>query len=232
MSQGRVYIYYALTNFYQNHRRYVRSRDDRQLLGHNLGDVSKDCEPFRTGIVTMSENNWLLLVVAFINITAIDYVINIVKENGKEKFILPCGAIANSMFSDEIELWHNGARVGVEQKGIAWESDKNYKFRNPSWYKDAKDNCNHEMWKKYAKPPGNFSSSFTRSVYQKLVSKTLALNVHIFSMGETIVWTEGWTWKWGFYWLDAYGRITKISEIISNREKSWWFSRWELLITY
>ena len=28
-----VYMYYALTNFYQNHRRYVKSRDTKQLRG-------------------------------------------------------------------------------------------------------------------------------------------------------------------------------------------------------
>jgi len=40
-----VFMYYGLTNFYQNHRRYVKSRDDYQLLG-NLGDPSSDCAPF------------------------------------------------------------------------------------------------------------------------------------------------------------------------------------------
>jgi hypothetical protein len=43
--QGSVYMYYGLTNFYQNHRRYVKSRDDYQLLG-NLGVPSSDCAPF------------------------------------------------------------------------------------------------------------------------------------------------------------------------------------------
>uniref|UniRef100_A0A1I7WCZ5 Cell cycle control protein 50A n=1 Tax=Heterorhabditis bacteriophora TaxID=37862 RepID=A0A1I7WCZ5_HETBA len=41
---GDVYIYYYLENFYQNHRRYVKSRNDKQYLG-NLNEVS-DCEPF------------------------------------------------------------------------------------------------------------------------------------------------------------------------------------------
>jgi len=45
-----VRMYYALTNFYQNHRLYVKSRDDTQLLG-DLGTANdpkrpkKDCEP-------------------------------------------------------------------------------------------------------------------------------------------------------------------------------------------
>ena len=39
---GDVYFYYALSNFYQNHRRYVRSRNDEQLLGSF--DSFTDCE--------------------------------------------------------------------------------------------------------------------------------------------------------------------------------------------
>ena len=40
-----VYLYYGLQNFYQNHRRYVKSRDDNQLLG-NIGSLSSDCSPY------------------------------------------------------------------------------------------------------------------------------------------------------------------------------------------
>lgn len=43
---GRVYMYYGLSNFYQNHRRYVKSRDDDQLLGRLSTTPSTDCEPF------------------------------------------------------------------------------------------------------------------------------------------------------------------------------------------
>ncbi|CAF1681073.1 unnamed protein product, partial [Adineta ricciae] len=43
---GKVYFYYGLVNYYQNHRRYVKSRDDNQLLG-KTDAVSKDCQPFQ-----------------------------------------------------------------------------------------------------------------------------------------------------------------------------------------
>ena len=41
-------MYYSLTNFYQNHRRYVKSRDDNQLRGADvdLGGITTDCAPF------------------------------------------------------------------------------------------------------------------------------------------------------------------------------------------
>jgi len=50
--QGELYMYYGLTKFYQNHRRYIQSRDDDQLLG-NIVSVdgtptapSDSCKPF------------------------------------------------------------------------------------------------------------------------------------------------------------------------------------------
>lgn len=39
-------MYYGLTNFYQNHRRYVKSRDDFQLLGKLSKTPSSDCAPY------------------------------------------------------------------------------------------------------------------------------------------------------------------------------------------
>ncbi len=40
-----VYMYYKLTNYYQNHRRYVQSRNDAQLQGQTVSnsDVSVCC---------------------------------------------------------------------------------------------------------------------------------------------------------------------------------------------
>jgi hypothetical protein len=44
-----VYVYYRLENYYQNHRRYVKSRNDAQLRGQELtsyGDL-EDCDPIK-----------------------------------------------------------------------------------------------------------------------------------------------------------------------------------------
>ncbi|XP_076874159.1 cell cycle control protein 50A-like [Brachyhypopomus gauderio] len=103
--ESNVYMYYGLSNFYQNHRRYVKSRDDSQLNGNlkSLTDSSKECEPYRTN---------------------------------DNMPIAPCGAIANSMFNDTLELFYidpNGTSrpVPLIKTGIAWWTDKNMKFRNP-----------------------------------------------------------------------------------------------------
>jgi len=97
---AEVYMYYGLSNFYQNHRRYVKSRDDDQLLGKLDKEPSSDCAPFAK------------------------------TSNGVA--IVPCGAIANSMFSDELWILNSGQQqVPLLRTGIAWESDKKIKFKNP-----------------------------------------------------------------------------------------------------
>ena len=96
---GRVYMYYGLSNFYQNHRRYVKSRDVSQLNGQTDSALS-DCKPFATSEGTS---------------------------------IAPCGAIANSLFNDtfELRMLSDGGEqtVPLVRTGIAWPSDKKYKFQ-------------------------------------------------------------------------------------------------------
>lgn len=95
-----VYMYYGLSNFYQNHRRYVKSRDDDQLLGNLKKPTSSDCDPF-----SLDDNGFA---------------------------IAPCGAIANSMFSDTLALtYKNYGKIPLLNTGIAWPTDKEIKFRNP-----------------------------------------------------------------------------------------------------
>ena len=47
---GDVYVYYQLKNFYQNHRTYVKSRSDKQLLGDPDFELD-DCLPRKTAKV-------------------------------------------------------------------------------------------------------------------------------------------------------------------------------------
>uniref|UniRef100_A0A336N1R8 CSON008764 protein n=1 Tax=Culicoides sonorensis TaxID=179676 RepID=A0A336N1R8_CULSO len=97
---GKVFMYYGLTNYYQNHRRYVKSRDDDQLLGRLENDPSTDCAPF--------------------------------DRDSEGRPIAPCGAIANSLFSDKLTLKDsNGQEVPTIRTGIAWPSDRKIKFKNP-----------------------------------------------------------------------------------------------------
>ena len=43
-----VYVYYELTNYYQNHRRYVKSRNDQQLRGVKVTTSLDSCKPLAT----------------------------------------------------------------------------------------------------------------------------------------------------------------------------------------
>ncbi|SMN21607.1 similar to Saccharomyces cerevisiae YCR094W CDC50 Endosomal protein that interacts with phospholipid flippase Drs2p [Maudiozyma saulgeensis] len=66
-----IYIYYKLTNFYQNHRVYIESYDLDQLKGSavNVSTLDKNCDPLK-------------------------------KDNVTGKVIYPCGLVANSLFND------------------------------------------------------------------------------------------------------------------------------------
>lgn len=48
--EAPVYVYYQLDNFYQNHRRYVKSRSNAQLLGEwlTVEDLEDSCTPILT----------------------------------------------------------------------------------------------------------------------------------------------------------------------------------------
>ncbi|XP_077587230.1 cell cycle control protein 50B [Stigmatopora nigra] len=104
--EGPVFLYYGLSNYYQNYRRYGVSRDDSQLFG----DLTYFKEPFDQCAPNRFDAN--------------------------NRPIVPCGSIANSMFSDTFRLFQivNGQRktVPLDGKGIAWWTDYNVKFRNPS----------------------------------------------------------------------------------------------------
>ncbi|KAL2863608.1 CDC50/LEM3 family protein [Aspergillus lucknowensis] len=127
-----VFLYYRLTNFYQNHRRYVKSLDIDQLKGKAVKSDTINggaCDPLR------------------------------LDEDGKPYY--PCGLIANSMFNDTISspIFMNG-RDGPEtynmtNKGIAWDSDKELIKQTsyqpgevvppPNWRERYPDNYKYEI---------------------------------------------------------------------------------------
>lgn len=122
-----TFLYYALSNYYQNHRRYSRSRDDYQLAGYVSSEKSliANCWPYhkrfdnRTGM-------WMT--------------------------VAPCGAIANSLFNDTFRLFAATSntsseplrQVTLSRQGISWPTDKQYKFRNPP---------NQDVFNAYTYPP-------------------------------------------------------------------------------
>jgi hypothetical protein len=94
-----VYIYYQLDNYYQNHRRYVKSYDASQLRDNSLGSTTGSgpsaCKPEAT-------------------------------LNGQP--IVPCGLIAWSLFNDSYTFEVGGLPLNPDRTGISWKSDRDDKF--------------------------------------------------------------------------------------------------------
>ena len=105
-----ILFYYRLTNFYQNHRRYVKSLDVNQLKGHDVSVSSiraGECDPLDVAPAT---------------------------DTKPERPYYPCGLIANSMFNDTFGDHINGTNVqgsnspdakpfNFSKKGISWSSE-------------------------------------------------------------------------------------------------------------
>lgn len=104
--EGPVFFYYGLSNYFQSYRKYGASKDDYQLSGDltYFTAPSSTCTPYQY--------------------------------DSKQNPIVPCGSIANSMFNDSFTLYQlvNGTnkKVPFDGKGIAWWTDYNIKYRNPS----------------------------------------------------------------------------------------------------
>jgi LEM3 (ligand-effect modulator 3) family / CDC50 family len=80
-------MYYRLTNFYQNNRKYVKSFDLNQLGGQKVSDASgldPNCDPLQ-----YAENTWVF--------DSTGNNVTISKTSGAQYY--PCGLIANSLFS-------------------------------------------------------------------------------------------------------------------------------------
>jgi len=87
--QAPIYVYYQMDNFYQNHRRYVKSRDNDQLNGkYKTVDQLANCDP-----IMQVKNLW-------------DYQkfnLNGVAMHDDDPAI-PCGLVAKSFFNDDFVL--------------------------------------------------------------------------------------------------------------------------------
>ena len=100
--EGDIYLKYKLTNFHQNHRRFMTSRSSDQLMGKYVNyDEMSDCSRIRS-----------------INGTDLP-----------ETWILPCGLAAVSFFNDTYKI-SNEELYPFSDKGIAWVSDVEYLFKD------------------------------------------------------------------------------------------------------
>ena len=197
---GPVFVYYGLDNFYQNHRRYVKSRDDLQLAGtltdYSPTAVQSSCTP----MVTYRADG-----------TQVTQVLN------------PCGLIASSMFNDTISLVSASGSASAAsvpthwtESGIAWPSDVAYKYANNEAYKcqeafnttAAYGSCSAQMKTNAA------SQRWINQIYndESVINSTLGVQDEHF-----IVWMRtaggfcvllGWLGGWG--WGVGWGGATRV----------------------
>ena len=123
--EKNIMVYYQLDGFYQNHRRYVKSKSDDQLNGKDISyeamKDSQDCDP----VITNKDMNQKYSVTG--------------EELKDDDVAIPCGLIAKSYFNDNFTNWSIKSKFGadepndklnVNEKDIAWKADKELKYKN------------------------------------------------------------------------------------------------------
>lgn len=149
--EAPIYLYYQLENFYQNHRRYVKSRDDEQLRGKDTYVKGKGSmtAAFNAGTNMNSVKNNDFASCSPLampnNIESSDCkwseITHYHNQNISCKIMWPCGLIAGSFFNDvfnpivddsTLESVSNVSGLAWSESDIAWESDRNYKFKKPT----------------------------------------------------------------------------------------------------
>eukprot|EP01113_Clastostelium_recurvatum_P009628 TRINITY_DN1465_c0_g2_i1.p1 TRINITY_DN1465_c0_g2~~TRINITY_DN1465_c0_g2_i1.p1 ORF type:complete len:327 (+),score=91.54 TRINITY_DN1465_c0_g2_i1:160-1140(+) len=101
-----VYMYYRLSNFYQNHRKFVSSRDISQLAGKEASLENLNlCEPYNEAGFKAKDPNM---------------------------YNLPCGLMALSVFNDTfvVRASNSSQIIQLNKKNIVWDVDRNM-FKNP-----------------------------------------------------------------------------------------------------
>ncbi|KAK7201263.1 LEM3 (ligand-effect modulator 3) family / CDC50 family [Novymonas esmeraldas] len=144
---GPVYLYYGLENFYQNHRRFYKSKSDAQLAGRRVAvdSIASDTSPLTyPGEVRHAGDTAIRLMDVPLRYSEFVYA--------------PAGLIPWSMFNDTFTLFRvdypptsppslrlvcNGSAFSrytntnlagsgpCDKKGIAWETDVAEKYRRP-----------------------------------------------------------------------------------------------------
>ena len=109
-----VFIYYQLDGFYQNSRRYLKSKNLEQLRGET--DSTDDCEPAEYN----SEMGFDSGKKAIDGETELDL---------KAKAI-PCGLMARTFFNDTYKIYIDENLIEVDDKNIAFDKDRDLYKKN------------------------------------------------------------------------------------------------------
>ena len=160
-----VMVYYQINNFYQNHRRYVKSKSDDQLKGKTVSlksiKDSGDCDP----VITNSEMGVLESITG--------------KNLDPDDVAVPCGLIAKSFFQDKFTLKdEKNNEIEIDSNDIAWKADRELKYKNGDKDKQWID-MTDEHFIVWMRPSGlpNFRKLWGR-IHQDLEPGEYTLNIN------------------------------------------------------
>jgi hypothetical protein len=122
-----IFVYYQIENFYQNHRRYLKSKSLKQLKGNKCEkkDVKDDCDP----IITNRDLGRIFSVDG-----------SLLNEN---EIAHPCGLIARSYFNDSFELYYNNDNNNNNDDNNDNNNNDNNENNNDNNNHNNNDNNNH-----------------------------------------------------------------------------------------
>eukprot|EP01048_Picozoa_sp_COSAG05_P014058 COSAG05_NODE_1558_length_4564_cov_5.087794_6_plen_393_part_00 len=125
-----IYVYYQISNLFQNHRRYVQSRLDQQLRGEDSGAQFDSMAKYKDALESKCRD-------AFDNCRngsepVLDGSGAQVSLGGEPMFYCnPCGLVARSFFTDTFVLKDpSGSIVHWTQDNTNWDSDVKEKYLN------------------------------------------------------------------------------------------------------
>ncbi|CAG9312890.1 unnamed protein product [Blepharisma stoltei] len=151
-----VYLYFELKNYFQNHRKYVKSYCQNQLADKSYDSSScQYCSPYlRADDYPDDKRN------------------KITKLDGVSKFkdhdiVNPCGLIAFSLFRDKFYLIDkSGNNITIEDNDIHWFTDDDSKYKNSDDYKQKQykdfEDPHFKVWMRTS------ATSTVRKLYGKI----------------------------------------------------------------
>lgn len=104
-----IFVYYQLDGFFQNTRRYLKSKEIDQLTGDDA-NIHDNCEPAETNEEMGFSSGK----------KASDGKTDLIMNN----IAIPCGLIAKTYFNDEFTFYINNEHLNVDDTNIAFDRDK------------------------------------------------------------------------------------------------------------
>ena len=125
-----VFVYYQLDGFFQNSRRYLKSKETDQLTGDDI-KAHDNCEPAETN----KEMGFSSTQKALDGNTVLN----------QNDIAVPCGLVAKTFFNDRFKFKIGSENLVVDETNIAFGKDKKLYDKNPDPSKQWIDMTNEHF---------------------------------------------------------------------------------------